>query len=170
MRHTLLDKNRIEVLHIRQADKFIDSGVVAYVPSEVGIGLAPLFCRYTEHCHIQHIGFIGVDDACLCRCNLRGNKILLYGIGMYTVVDFRQLTFRRPTQQTLLLRLQPLKFLDDVDFELRANPHRKFKGYILVGVCTTISTGFCLNTYCVCFCYKFLDAYLETIEAGLIPN
>ena len=39
-----------------------------------------------------------------------------------------------------------------------------------MGVCATISTCFCLNAYCVCSCYKFLDAYFETIEAGLISN
>lgn len=86
--YALLDENRIEVFHIRQADKFIDCGIVAYVPLEVGIGFAPLLCRYTEHRHIQHIGFIGVDDACLCRSNFRRDKVLLYGIGMDAVVDF----------------------------------------------------------------------------------
>ena len=39
-----------------------------------------------------------------------------------------------------------------------------------MGVCATISTGFCLYAYCVCSCHKFLDTYFETIEAGLISN
>lgn len=62
LRHTLPDENRIEVLQIRQADKFVDCGVVVYVTFEVWIGFTPLFCRYTEHRHIQNIGFIGVDN------------------------------------------------------------------------------------------------------------
>ena len=98
LRHALLDENRIEVFHIRQADKFVDGGVVAYVSFEVGIGLAPLLCRYTEHRHIQHIGFIGIDDARLCRSNLRRDKVMLYRVGMYAVVDFRQLA--SPTNPT----------------------------------------------------------------------
>ena len=122
LRHTLLDENRVEVLHIRQTDKFIDRGVIAYVPLEIGIGFAPLLCRNSEHRHIQHIGFVGVDDVCLCRSDLRRDKVLLYGICMHAVVYFRQLTFSRPTQQPLFLRLQPLKFLDDVEFKFNRNP------------------------------------------------
>ena len=63
LRHALLDENSIEVFHIRQAYEFVDCGVVAYVTFEVWIGFTPLFCRYTEHRHIQNIGFIGVDNA-----------------------------------------------------------------------------------------------------------
>lgn len=72
----------------RRKNKFVDCGIVTYVPFEVGIGFTPLLCRYTEHRHIQHICFIGIYDACLCRSNFRRNKVLLYGIGMYAVVDF----------------------------------------------------------------------------------
>ncbi len=39
-----------------------------------------------------------------------------------------------------------------------------------MGVCAAISTGLCLNTYRICSCYKFFDAYFKTIEAGLISN
>ena len=34
--HALLYENRIEVSHIRQADKFVDRSIVAYIPFEVG--------------------------------------------------------------------------------------------------------------------------------------
>ena len=84
LRHSLFDKNRIEVLHIRQAYKFVDCGVIPYVAFNVGVSLAPLLCRCTEHRHIQHVGFVGVNDACLCRSNLRRDKVMLYGVSVYT--------------------------------------------------------------------------------------
>ena len=87
--HALFDENRIEVFHIRQTDKFVDCGVIAYIAFHAGVSITPLLCRYAKHRHIQHIGLIGIDDACLCRCNLRRDKVLPYGIGMYAVVDFR---------------------------------------------------------------------------------
>lgn len=88
LRHALLDENSIEVLHIRQTYKLVDCCIIAYVTFKVGIGFAPLLCRYTEHRNIQHIGFIGVDDTRLSRSNLRRNKVMLYRIGVYTVLIF----------------------------------------------------------------------------------
>ncbi len=85
LRHALLNENRIEVFHIRQADKFIDCSVVTYVPFEIGIGFAPLLCRYTKHRYIQHIGFVGVNYTRLCWSNLRWDKVLLYRVGVVTI-------------------------------------------------------------------------------------
>ena len=45
----------------------------------------PQLCRHTEHRHVQHVRFIGIDDICLCWRNLCRDKILFYGIGVYAV-------------------------------------------------------------------------------------
>lgn len=39
-----------------------------------------------------------------------------------------------------------------------------------MSVGAAISSGFCVNTYGICSCYKFLNAYFETVEARLISN
>ncbi len=170
LRHTLLNKNGIDVFHIRQTDKLIDSSIIAYIAFQIRVSLPPLLCRHTEHSYIQHIGFISIDYARLSRSNLCRNKILLYRIGMYAVIYFRQFTLRRPAQLLLLLCFKPLKLFYYVNLELRTYPHRKLKGDVLVSVCAAISTSFCLNTNRICPRHKFLDTYLETIETGLIFN
>lgn len=49
----------------------------------------PHLCRHAEHGDIQHISFIGIDNTGLFGCHFVGNKVLLYGIGVYVIVDFR---------------------------------------------------------------------------------
>ena len=61
LRQTLTDENRIEVFHIRQAYKFVDCGVVAYVAFQVRVSIAPLLCRYAEHRHVEYVGFVGIN-------------------------------------------------------------------------------------------------------------
>ena len=49
-----------------------------------------------SHRH-EYVGFVGINQTCLCLSNLRRDKILLYRVCVYAAVDFRQLAFRRPT-------------------------------------------------------------------------
>ena len=65
LRYVLSDEHGIKVFHVRQADQFVDGGVITDVTFQVGIGFAPLLCCRAEHGDVQHIGFVGVDDACL---------------------------------------------------------------------------------------------------------
>ena len=85
--NTLFNKHRIKIFHIRQADKFIDSGIIPNIPFQFGIGIPPLFCRHSKHCHIQHICFIGVNDINLFYSYFCGYKILFNGVSMYTIID-----------------------------------------------------------------------------------
>ena len=73
---------------------------------------------HAEHRHIEYVGLLGIDDAGLCRCHLLWHQVALDGIGVYAVVDFRQLPLRRPAQQLLLLSLQPLELLYKTQLEL----------------------------------------------------
>ena len=66
----LADKYRIEALHVGQADQFVDSGIVADIAFQVGIGFTPFESRHTEQGDIQHVGFAGIDSACLLRGHL----------------------------------------------------------------------------------------------------
>lgn len=103
--HPLFNKHRIEILHIREAYKFIDRGIIPDIAFEVGIGITPLFRCHAEHSHIQHIGFIGIYDTCLSLCNLGRYEIMLDGIGVDSIIYFGQLTFRRPAELLLFLFL-----------------------------------------------------------------
>ena len=40
--HTVVDEDRIEVLHVRKADELINGGIVADITLEVWIGFTPL--------------------------------------------------------------------------------------------------------------------------------
>jgi len=84
-----------------KTDKFVDGGIIPDIAFQVGIGILPLLCRHAEHCHVQYVSFVGINDACLRLSNFRWDKVLLDGIGMYAVVDFRQFTLCRPAEQSL---------------------------------------------------------------------
>ena len=88
LRYTLVNEDGVNVLHIREADKLIDSGVVADIAVEVWVGIAPLLGSHTKHRHIEHICFLCINDARLHWGHLLRNQMALDGIGMNTVVDF----------------------------------------------------------------------------------
>ena len=52
LRHTVVDEHGVDVLHVREADEFIDGGIVADIAFQVRIGLAPLLGSHTEHGHV----------------------------------------------------------------------------------------------------------------------
>ena len=46
LRHALVDKHRIDILHIDEANQLIDSSIVTHVAFQFGIGSAPLLSRH----------------------------------------------------------------------------------------------------------------------------
>ena len=84
----LVNEHGIEVLHVRQANQLIDSGIVTDVAFLVCIRLPPLFGSHAEHRYVEHISLISINDACLLGSNLFRNDVALDGIGVYAVVDF----------------------------------------------------------------------------------
>ena len=61
LRYAFVDKDRIDILHIRKANQLIDSSIVTHVAFEFGIGIAPFFGSHTKQCHIQHICLFCID-------------------------------------------------------------------------------------------------------------
>ena len=61
LRDSFVDEHRIQVLQIGQAHKLRNVGIVADVSFELRMGIASLFGRHPEQCHIQNIGFVGID-------------------------------------------------------------------------------------------------------------
>ena len=72
----LADKYRIETFHVGQTDQFVDTGIVPDIAFHVRMGFTPFESRHTEQGDIQHIGFAGIDSACLLCGRLCGNEIL----------------------------------------------------------------------------------------------
>ena len=85
--NSIIDKHGIDILHIRQTYQFVDVRIVTDVAFQVGISLAPLLGSHSEHGHIQYIGFLGIDDACLCWGDFFGNQMALDSIRMDAIVD-----------------------------------------------------------------------------------
>ena len=52
LRNALFYKHSIQILHIRQADKFIYGGIVTNITIQFRISISPLLCCYSKHCHI----------------------------------------------------------------------------------------------------------------------
>lgn len=88
LRNALFYKHSIQILHIRQADKFIDGSIITNITIQIRIGFSPLFCRNSKHSHIQYVCLICVNNICLFLSNFIWNKIMLDSICMYTVIDF----------------------------------------------------------------------------------
>ena len=165
-----MDHDGIDIFHVRDADELVDGGVVALVALERRVGGLPLLVRHAEECHIENIRFARVDDVHLCAGDLRRDEILLYGVGVDAVVDLRKLPLCRPPDQLLLLRLKPLKLLDDVYLELGGNPHCELESDVLVRVGAAISPRLGDKADGVCAFGELLHADLEGVEAGLVSN
>ena len=56
LRHSVIDENGIDILHIRKAYQFIYGSIVADVAFQFWIGFAPLLGCHAEHSDVEHIG------------------------------------------------------------------------------------------------------------------
>src|SRR6266699_228327 len=98
--------------------------------------------------------------------------MLLHRVGMDALIQLRQSAVEIPREReaAVLVFLQALEFPDQVDFELRADPHAELKGDVLVGVSAAVapSGGFQANS--LRFLHPLLDAQLVAVEPGLTFN
>ena len=88
--HTIVDKNGVDIFHIREADEFVNGGIVADIVLEVGVCLAPLFGGHAKHGHVEHVSFLSILHRSLFASYFSRNEVALDGIGMYAIVDFRK--------------------------------------------------------------------------------
>lgn len=89
MREIFGDKDRIEILHVREANQFVHRGVVADIAFEVGMGLAPFRGGDAKKGYIEYVSFIGINTLCLLGGDFFGDKVATDGIGVDMVVYFR---------------------------------------------------------------------------------
>ena len=76
------------------------------------------------------------------RRNLRRYKIIFYRVGVDAVIEFGEGPVWIPCEgkAAAFVFLEALKFLDKVEFELRAEPRAKLEGDILMGERSAITS------------------------------
>ncbi len=57
---TLINEDGIDVLHICQADEFVDGSIVTDIPFQLRMGFTSLLGRLSEHGHIENVRFPGL--------------------------------------------------------------------------------------------------------------
>lgn len=65
LRHTLVDKNNVKVLHIAKTNQLIDSNMVTHATFKFGGIVAPLFNCLTKQGHIQNISIFHIYPSIL---------------------------------------------------------------------------------------------------------
>ena len=141
LREAVVYQHRVDVFEVRHADELVYLGVVAHVALQVGVGVAPLFGGLAEECHVQHVGFGGVDVINLAFVQPWRDEVLAYRAGVDVVVDSRELAFRVSAEMFLLIGFEPLVLLYQKELKPRAYPHPEMIGNVLVGVCAAAATG-----------------------------
>ena len=137
---THVDQLCIHSFDIGQYKQLLHSSMVPHIPVEHGIGVTPLFSRQAEQGNVQHIRLVGVGDGGLYRCDRGWNQVDLDGIGMDSIVEFRQGPVKVPGQRqtAVLIFLEPLELLDQEQLELDGYPRGEFEGDVLMGKGTAV--------------------------------
>ena len=112
LRHTLIDKHRIQIFQVGQTDKLRHVGIVTDISLQIWMTISPLLRRHAKKRHILYIGFIGIHKRNLSCRKFRGNESFLYSIRMDAVIDFGKISLDIPTELFEFLGLESLKFLD----------------------------------------------------------
>ncbi len=133
----LPDKFGVQVFEVRQRQQMFGRGVVA----EVALFFPDLpratVCGQPEQCQIEQIGLRRkVQPLRFGRKNARRDQMFADGIGVDQVIDFCQRAAQVPVERVFLLGqlqfFQPLKFLDQIQLERRAEPITKPERQIFV--------------------------------------
>jgi hypothetical protein len=97
-------------------------GIVADISFFIGVFVTPLFSGFPEKCHVEHIGFVGIHETYLLWRKILRKQVFLYGIGVYAVIYFCELSFNIPIQFFCLLAFKVLKLFNQVEFKFNRNP------------------------------------------------
>ena len=87
LRHSFIDKDSIEVLHVAQTNQLIDGRIIADISFVIGMSITPFFSCDTKERHIEHVGFIGINKRFVIRIDLLRHQVCLDGIGVDMVVN-----------------------------------------------------------------------------------
>ncbi len=132
----MADEDGIEAFEVGEDDELLQRGVVADVAVGVGVGVAPLLRGLAEEGDVEQVGFVGIDERCLSLGDGRRDEGFFDGVGVDAVVDLGERALEVPPEleTVALVVLETLKFLDEVEFELRAEPRSELESDVLVSV------------------------------------
>ena len=89
---------------------------------------------------------------------------------MDAVIDLDQVSLDVPAKLFHFLGLEPLKLLDQIQFEFDRDPRGKLKGNLLVGVSTAIATSLRDDADSPGRFHPFLRGHHKAVQAGLTPK
>ena len=115
----LFDEFGIEGFKIGQNYQLFGSGVVTHIACFVRIACCPFFGGEPEKCHIEQIGFCGIDEAFGILGDSARDQIVFDGVGMDVIIHFGDRTFDIPAYVLFLyfVFFEALKLFDQEEFE-----------------------------------------------------
>jgi hypothetical protein len=116
------DEDGVEIFQIGEADQLGAGGLVADVAFVFRVRGTPLGSGLSEKGHVEHVGFVGINEVGLGFAQLGRDKVGLDGVGVDAVVDTGEVAADVPPERLALLLLEALEFLDEVEFELDRDP------------------------------------------------
>ena len=140
---TLADEDGIEALEVCEDDKLLKRRMVADVAFGIGMGIALLLRGLAEQSNIEQVGFVGIDERCLGFGECRRQECFFDSVGVDAVVDLGEGALKAPIQlqAAVFVLFKPLKFGDEIEFELGAEPRSKLERDVFVGVSAAVSAG-----------------------------
>jgi hypothetical protein len=171
LRQPHVDQFGVHAFEVGQDEELLDGGVVAHVAIEFGVGVAPLPCGPPEEGDIEQIGLAGVDDRRLRRRHRSWDDVLLDGIRVDAVVEFRERSIEVPREReaAALVVLEALELLDEVELELRAEPRTELEGDVIVCIRAAIPSGAGCQSFGAGPFDPRLGGQEEAVPACLIP-
>lgn len=98
------------------------------------------------------------------------DEVFFNCIRVDAVVDFDEVALDVPAKLALLFVFEALELLDEIEFELHAQPRRKLKDNVFVGVSSAIAPRLGNNAYSGGFLHPQLERERETVQPGLISK
>ena len=162
----------VHVFDIGEDEELFEAGVVAHVAVLAGVRVPPLPGGLAEKGDVEEIRLRGVGEGGLLRGDFSRNQMGLDGVGVEPVVDLGEGAIEIPSERkaAVLVLLEPLEFLDEVDFKLGTDPHSKLKGYVLVGISAAVASSRGSQPNGIGLFYPFLNAQLVAVQSGLTFN
>ena len=117
LRHSFADEHGIQVLQIGKADQLRDIGVVTDIPFSSGWLSRHCFAVIPNRAMFNTSASLAYTMETCFAVKALAESVLLDGICMDSIVDLGQISLDVPAQAVSFLGLEPLKLLDQIQFE-----------------------------------------------------
>ena len=96
-----------------------------------------------EQGDVEQVGLAGIGEGRLRGRDFGRNEVSLHRIGVNAVIQLGQRAIEVPGEgkAATFVVLEPLEFLDEVEFELHGHPRGKLKGDVLMGERATVTSS-----------------------------